>query len=238
MDSPFPEPDAQAAPGPSLTFPIVPNSNDPTSSAAQDISPAFPDVPIYDVPTPLAEEKYPVPGQPIDPFSVPPLFFYNHAKKEPKTVTETVSVTKTVFQISFATESQFLTLTDTVYVNKTVFNYVTLTHTNHVTHTKNNTIPMTVFATITAAETSPTLAQATSKPDVSAQQEGGHLKPVAITFIILGTLAGLVVIAGLAWFALRKYRSWKAKENQRMRGVELQRAWEREQDVRREMGEV
>lgn len=98
---------------------------------------------------------------------------------------------------------------------------------------------MTVFATITAKETSSARAQATVKPDVSAQQGGGgHLKPVAIAFIVLGVVAGLAVVAGVAWYALRKYRGWKAKENQRMRGVELQREWEREQQVRKDMEEA
>ncbi|KAI4166763.1 MAG: hypothetical protein LQ343_007785 [Gyalolechia ehrenbergii] len=204
---------------------------------APDASLALPISPIAD------DESTENHASPFDPLSVPPLFYIH--KNAPKTVTQTISITISEFYVSFATESQLLTLTDTVYVNKTVFNYVTLTHTDHTTHTINNTVPTTVFATTTLLPASTTksaaLAQATLRPDVSVQKGGGHLKPVAIVFVVLGAVVGLVVVVGVVWFAVRRYRGWKAKGNQRMRGVELQREWEREQEdrrARREMGEV
>lgn len=51
---------------------------------------------------------------------------------------------------------------------------------------------------------------------------------------MLGSLAGAGLLLGLAWVAMTKYRGWKAKKNQHMKGVELQRRWEREQERKME----
>ncbi|KAL9029355.1 MAG: hypothetical protein Q9196_002401 [Gyalolechia fulgens] len=219
------------------------NLIEPTIPAAPDASLTSPIAPIPDAlspPTGCAGPQDPSPTGPLL-HAVPPLV--HRRKKGPKTVTETISVTISEFYVSFATESRLLTLTDTVFVNETVFNYITLTQTSHLTHTVNNTVPTTVFATTTTlmpAEPTPALAQATLRP-VSAPEGGRQLHPVAVAFVALGAVVGSVGVAALAWFAVRRYRGWKARESQRMRGVELQREWEREQEdarARREMGEV
>ncbi|KAL8841773.1 MAG: hypothetical protein Q9170_000806 [Blastenia crenularia] len=163
---------------------------------------------------------------PISPQPTPPPFYVR--KGDPKTVTATVSLTISEFYM--VTESTLLTVTDTVYINKTVFNYITVTHTNDLTHTLNNTVPTTVFATTTLSTPTAALVQATLSPAVPTRLDGSKLKPVAIVFIVLGVLVGVLALMGLGWFGLRRYRAWKAKENQRMRGVELQRRWEMEQE--------
>lgn len=56
---------------------------------------------------------------------------------------------------------------------------------------------------------------------------------MTIAGIAVGAFMGLGLLMAAAWFAMRRYRAWKAKKNQRMRGVELQRRWEREQEVRK-----
>ncbi|KAI4194572.1 MAG: hypothetical protein LQ346_003649, partial [Caloplaca aetnensis] len=126
--------------------------------------------------------------------------------------------------------TQLLTLTDTVYVNKTVFQPVY--HTAHVTHTLtfNQTMPTTIMATTTLPP-STALGQATLRP-VPAHQES-RLGGMATAGIAVGAFLGLGLLMAAAWFAMRKYRALRAKKNQHMRGVELQRSWEREQEVRK-----
>ena len=176
-----------------------------------------------------------------EPTAAPVLPYIVHKGDNPKTVTETVSITTSEFFVSFVTESHLYTVTDTVFINKTVNNFITVTHTNYLIHTINNTLPqITVSATTTpSTPTAAPLAQATFIPASSSQQADGGLKPVAVAFIVLGAVAGLLMLIGMAWFAVRKYRAWKAKENHHMRGVELQRKWEVEQEdgrMKREMG--
>ncbi|KAL8906124.1 MAG: hypothetical protein Q9207_002213 [Kuettlingeria erythrocarpa] len=151
-------------------------------------------------------------------------------RKGPATVTETVSITISVFAVSYAVETQLLTLTDTVYINKTVFQPVY--RTAHVTHTLtfNQTIPTTIISTATLPP-SAALGQGTLRP-VPAHQES-RLGSIAIAGIAVGAILGLGLLMAAGWFAMRKYRAWKAKKNQHMRGVELQRSWEREQEVRK-----
>ncbi|KAI4288506.1 MAG: hypothetical protein L6R35_002227 [Caloplaca aegaea] len=167
-------------------------------------------------------------------------------RKDPRTVTETVSVTISIFDVSVLVESHFFTLTDTVYINKTVFQ--PLFHTSHHTRTMtlDYNVPTTVhavqvLATPTLATTAlpppaTVLAQATLTP-VSSRLEG-KLGGGAVAGIVVGALVGAAALMTLGWVAMRKYRNWKAKKNQRMLGVELQRRWEREQEDRREMDEI
>lgn len=42
---------------------------------------------------------------------------------------------------------------------------------------------------------------------------------------------------GGAWFGVRKWRARKAMRNEHNRGVELQRRWEREQEMRAREGD-
>ena len=80
-------------------------------------------------------------------------------------------------------------------------------------------------------------AQATLEASPVTQDKGeGGMSPAAIGLLVLGVVMGLALLAGGGWFGVRKWRAWKAKQNQRMRGVELQREWEREQEMRWENG--
>ncbi|KAL9014556.1 MAG: hypothetical protein Q9173_000811 [Seirophora scorigena] len=172
------------------------------------------------------------------PLTTPPPHCPHHIfrRKGPKTVTETVSITISVFDVSVLVESHFLTLTDTVYINKTVFQPVF--HTAHQTHTVtlNHSIPTTVLATTTLPPPATVLEQATLRPVPPSQ--GGKVGGVAVAGIVVGGVAGAAALTALGWVAMRKYRNWKARKNQHMMGVELQRRWEMEQEDRRETNEI
>ncbi|KAI4206939.1 MAG: hypothetical protein LQ348_000758 [Seirophora lacunosa] len=172
------------------------------------------------------------------PLTSPPPHCPNHIvrRKGPETVTETVSITISVFDVSVLVESHFLTLTDTVYINKTVFQPVF--HTAHHTHTLtlNHSIPTTVLATATLPLPATILEQATLRPVPPSQT--GKLGGVAVAGIVVGGLVGAAALMALAWVAVRRYRNWKARKNQHMMGVELQRRWEMEQEDRRETNEI
>ncbi|KAI4137746.1 MAG: hypothetical protein L6R39_007119 [Caloplaca ligustica] len=79
-------------------------------------------------------------------------------------------------------------------------------------------------------------AKATLSP-LAANHEG-RLSGGAIAGIVIGAVLGAGALMALAWLGMREYRRWKARKNQHMKGVELQRRWETEQDVRREMEEI
>ncbi|KAI4114051.1 MAG: hypothetical protein LQ338_008066 [Usnochroma carphineum] len=156
-------------------------------------------------------------------------------RKDPKTVTETISITISVFDISITTESQLLTVTETVYINKTVFQPVTHTETALFTHTVNQTIPTTILETRTLLPSStcePAKATLTPLPTY----QGRRLGAGAVAGIAVGSVVGALAVMSLAWLMMRKYRRWMARKNQHLKGVELQRGWEMEQDVRRDMG--
>ncbi|KAL8655740.1 MAG: hypothetical protein Q9226_002929 [Calogaya cf. arnoldii] len=163
------------------------------------------------------------------PFTLPIL--HNKAKKDP-TITE--SITITIHER--VTEKQTLFQTDTVYINETVFIHDTVTHTS--------TRPITTTPTaqkITFTETKvldPTGAQlcAAAQTDgivpmpMPAANDNGPKGPI-IAGAVAGSLVGLALVMGAAWLGVRKWRNWKAKRNGHMKGVELQRRWEREQEM-------
>ncbi|KAI4239140.1 MAG: hypothetical protein L6R40_005573 [Gallowayella cf. fulva] len=171
----------------------------------------------------------------------PPPPYLLDKRKGPKTVTETITIHNSIFYVSFATEQQFLTLTDTVYVNRTVFLTNTITQTATRPAITQQT-PTTVLLTTTFAPTSmnachSAIAAGTPLQPVSATQDE-KLDGAAIAGIVIGSLVGLGLVMGLVWFGVRKWRAWKAKGNRRMNGVELQRRWEREQEMRATGGDV
>ncbi|KAL8853345.1 MAG: hypothetical protein Q9221_001821 [Calogaya cf. arnoldii] len=200
-------------PQPPMTTISLPNMESPRTTISATITPS------------LAPSPTPTPP----PFTLPIL--HHRAKKDP-TVTE--SITITIHER--VTEKQTLFQTDTVYINETVFIHDTVTHTS--------TKPITIHPTaqkITFTETKivgPTGARLCA----AAQTDGivpmpavngreGPKGPV-IAGAVVGSLAGLALVMGAAWLGVRKWRNWKAKRNGHMNGVELQRRWEREQEMR------
>ncbi|KAL8880613.1 MAG: hypothetical protein Q9198_002016 [Flavoplaca austrocitrina] len=157
-------------------------------------------------------------------------------KKEDPTVTESITITIT----ERITEKQFLYQTDTVYINLTVFNTI------HDTITKMATAPLLTLrpepSRVTVATTSTTLcippsaaaAQETMAPFEQPMHgiEGSKPNGPVIAGAVVGSLAGLALLMAGAWFGVRKWRAWKAKRNGHMKGVELQRRWEVEQEMR------
>lgn len=93
-----------------------------------------------------------------------------------------------------------------------------------------------MLATTSPSPPATILEQATLKPGPPSQ--AGKLGGVAVAGIVVGGLVGAAALMALAWVAMRKYRNWKARKNQHMMGVELQRRWEMEQEDRRETNEI
>ncbi|KAL8676041.1 MAG: hypothetical protein Q9186_007405 [Xanthomendoza sp. 1 TL-2023] len=175
--------------------------------------------------------SFPTPSPTIPaPPPPPPLLLLN--KRAPKTVTETITIQNSIYYVSFATEQHFLTLTDTVYINVTIFLTDTITHTRHsppITHTSAATITATttVAATAINACDSATISRPLTAPVGEEKLDGA-----AVAGIVIGSLVGVALLAALVWWGVRRWRAWKAKGSQRMRGVELQRRWETEQEMR------
>ncbi|KAL8984021.1 MAG: hypothetical protein Q9205_001899 [Flavoplaca limonia] len=157
-------------------------------------------------------------------------------KKEDPTVTESITITIT----ERITEKEFLYQTDTVYINRTIFNTI------HDTITKMATAPLLTLRPeplrVTVTTTSTTLcippsaaaAQETMAPFEQPMHgiEGSKPNGPVIAGAVVGSLAGLALLMAGAWFGVRKWRAWKAKRNGHMKGVELQRRWEVEQEMR------
>ncbi|KAL8861050.1 MAG: hypothetical protein Q9178_002563 [Gyalolechia marmorata] len=180
----------------------------------------------------------PPPSSSTNPTTPPPytlVTLHNLKKDSPETVTETITIHETIHLVSFSTEQILLTRTDTVYVNETVFIHDTITHTAMRTLSPNPS-RMTITTTLL-----PTSLPDTNNCDSAAAQAFQQPAPIiqdkkpngaAIAGAVVGSLLGVALMVGLLWFAARKWRAWKAKKNGHMKGVELQRRWEMEQEMR------
>ncbi|KAL8726635.1 MAG: hypothetical protein Q9166_006594 [cf. Caloplaca sp. 2 TL-2023] len=178
----------------------------------------------------------------------------NLAKAKTITITETIH--ESIVYVSFATEQHLLTVTDTIFVNKTVFMTDTVTHTATRDRTASvpiltlNPTPSVVTSTMTktlaatgmnlcdsaaAASTGTTISTTPFQPIAAVQDE--KLSGGAVAGAVIGSLLGVAAVMGVVFVGVRKWRAWKAKENRHMKGVELQRRWEVEQEMRGKDGE-
>ncbi|KAI4103222.1 MAG: hypothetical protein LQ339_004325 [Xanthoria mediterranea] len=169
----------------------------------------------------------------ITPTPITPL---HKRKKQDPTVTE--SITITVHERVTFTVNQFFTQTDTVFINETVYIHDTITHTS----TKPTTVfpsplnvTLTATSTPTAGKCDPFAASASSVTPFSPNYN--KAKGPVIAGAVVGSLLGLALVMGGAWFGVRKWRARKAMRNEHNRGVELQRRWEREQEMRAREGD-
>ncbi|KAI4255763.1 MAG: hypothetical protein LQ352_002414 [Teloschistes flavicans] len=161
-----------------------------------------------------------------------------HLLPRRQTVTVTETTTIKTFYVSFATETLSpVTLTNTVYNNVTIYSNIYSTLTHQATMTVHQDVDRPVTATVCPHPTAPQGAKTTFEP-VSIIHPANQLSAGAIVGIVVGALAGLALLLGMVWSAIRKWRQWKAKKSQRMQGVELQRAWEREEETGRVLGEL
>ncbi|KAL8712861.1 MAG: hypothetical protein Q9220_003069 [cf. Caloplaca sp. 1 TL-2023] len=154
-----------------------------------------------------------------------------HARKDPKTVTEIID--HTTFNV--VTETHLLTATETIYINKTVISTLVATQTKNITQIV-SAAPITITNTRVSGTACPSLDAA--RPVTVAAHQPQGLSAASIALIVIGVLMGLVVVLGMAWWAMRWYRGWRAKRNQRMEGVQLQRRWEREQEEGKRASEM
>ncbi|KAL8769831.1 MAG: hypothetical protein Q9209_004269 [Squamulea sp. 1 TL-2023] len=177
------------------------------------------------------------PSPPPNPPTFTLVTLRNKAKKDPETVTATITIHETIHMVSFATEKTTFTLTDTVFVNRTIFIHDTITHTASKPILTLNLTPSRFMLTTTKTITptamnicnSAAAAQSSSTPTVS---ETSRPNGAAIAGAVVGSLLGVALVMGAVWFGVRKWRAWKAKQNGHMKGVELQRRWEVEQEMR------
>ncbi|KAL8779752.1 MAG: hypothetical protein Q9194_001295 [Teloschistes cf. exilis] len=165
-----------------------------------------------------------------------PLFHHLFPRRQTVTVTETTTI-KT-FYVSYTTETPDpVTLTNTVYYNITVYSNIYNTLTHQSTMTLHQPIDRPVTTTICPNPTAPQGAKTTFQP-VSVIHPNNQLSSGAIAGIAVGAVAGLAMLLGIVWYAVRKWRQWKAKKSQRVQGVELQRAWEMEEETGRALSEL
>ncbi|KAL8628733.1 hypothetical protein Q9189_005552 [Teloschistes chrysophthalmus] len=124
-----------------------------------------------------------------------------------------------------------------VYYNVTVYSNIYETLTHQSTMTLHQPIDRPITATVCSQPTAPQGAKTTFEP-VSVIHPTNQLGSGAIAGIAVGAVAGSAMLLGMVWFAVRKWRQWKAKKSQRVQGVELQRAWEREEKTGRALSEL
>ncbi|KAL8692309.1 MAG: hypothetical protein Q9218_002651 [Villophora microphyllina] len=142
-----------------------------------------------------------------------------------------------------------MSVTNTVYIYQNITIYSNIYHT--LTHSALVTVHQPIDRPVTATIMLPSTmskcpsvtaaapAKATNLSPVSVtHQDSNRLSSGAIAGIVIGVLAGLALLLGTVWFAIRKWRQWKAKKAQRMQGVELQRAWEREEETGRALDQL
>ncbi|KAL8996653.1 MAG: hypothetical protein Q9169_003877 [Polycauliona sp. 2 TL-2023] len=159
-----------------------------------------------------------------------------HKRDDDDTITESI----TIFITERVTEQISIYLTDTVFINETVYIHDTVTRTLPPSTLTLRPSPITLTTTFSATPSSistispPAAAKQTIEP--IARSEGP--KGPVIAGAVVGSLAGVALLMVAAWFAVRKWRVWNARRNQRMQGVELQRRWEREQEMRGREGVV
>ncbi|KAL8791190.1 MAG: hypothetical protein Q9213_000147 [Squamulea squamosa] len=206
--------------------------------------------PYHDSPSPLPTFQIVELHEPSPP-PAPPSFalvtLHNQAKKDPETVTATITIHETIHMVSFATEKTTFTLTDTVFVNRTVFIHDTITHTVSQPILTLNPTPSRFMVTTTTTITptamdicnsAATAARATTTSTIPTISENSRPNGAAIAGAVIGSLLGVALVMAAVWFGIRKWRAWKAKQNEHMKGVELQRRWEVEQEMRTAGGDV
>ncbi|KAL8704877.1 MAG: hypothetical protein Q9201_001993 [Fulgogasparrea decipioides] len=159
--------------------------------------------------------------------------------RPPKTATVTETVTIDRFYVSYAPTPEPQTITNTVFKNVTIYSHNTVTHNAMVTVHQpiDRPVTTTISASTACLSTPMAAAQATLAP-VPVHQGHRKMSTAAIVATALGVVIGLALLLAAGWCVLRKWRVWKAKGSQRMKGVELQRRWEREQEAERTMREL